>query len=164
MNAVYAVTGTTAHSYNVTNLNFYLPSGYTYTKGSKWDVLLVLAPSATTQATSALCSATYTTTGTSSDYGWHSLSVTGCGTLSASTAFWVGVTENEPGPIGQGFYNCGGSCSGGVPASNTGTLAYSAALVNYGVYKNMSTTMYPTTAPGETGYQPAQYATLTAVN
>ncbi len=162
MNSIYAVTGTAANGYNVTTLNFYLPSGYTYTAGSKWDAVLVLAPTPTTQATSALCSATYTTTGTSTDFGWHDLAVSGCGTLPKSTPYWVGVVENEDGPIGQGFSNCGGSCSGGVPSSNTGTYPYAAALVNYGVYKGMSTLMYPTTEAGSTGYQPSQYATLTA--
>jgi hypothetical protein len=161
MNAIYAVTGTAANGYNVATLNFYLPTGYNYTAGSKWDVLLVLAPGPTTQATSALCSATYTTTGTSTDFGWHALTVSGCGTLPMSTAYWVGVVENEAGPIGQGFWDCGGSCSGGVPSSNTGTFPYAAALVTYGVYKGMSTVMYPTTQPGSTGYQPSQYATLT---
>jgi hypothetical protein len=160
-NAIYAVTGTAANGYNVATLNFYLPSGYTYTAGSKWDVVLVLAPTPNTQATSALCSATYTTTGTSADFGWHSLAATGCGTLAMSTAYWLGVVENEPGPIGEGFSNCGGSCSGNIPTSNVGTFPYTTALVTYGVYKGMSTVMYPTTAPGLTGYQPSQYATLT---
>ena len=164
LNAVYAVTGAAAAGYNVTNLNFYLPSGYTYTAGSKWDVVLVLAPTPSTQATSALCSATYTTSGTSADTGWHLLNVTGCGVLPRSTAYWVGVVENEPGPIGQGFWDCGGSCNGGVPASSSGTYAYSFASVNYGVYKGMSTEMSPTMQPGKTGYQPSQYATLTTVN
>jgi len=163
MNAIYAVTGTATGGYNVTTLNFYLPSGYTYTAGSKWDAVLVLAPTPTTQATSALCSATYTTVGTSADFGWHALNVAGCGILPISTAYWVGVVENEPGPIGQGFSDCGGSCTGGVPTSNSGTFPYTAALVNYGVYKGMSTVMYPTTQPGDTGYQPSQYATLTTV-
>jgi len=163
MNAIYAVTGTAADGYNVATLNFYLPSGYTYTAGSKWDAVLVLAPTPTTQATSALCSATYTTVGTSADFGWHALNVTGCGILPMSTAYWVGVVENEPGPIGQGFSDCGGSCNGGVPKSNSGTFPYTAALVNYGVYTGMSTVMYPTTQPGDTGYQPSQYATLTTV-
>jgi hypothetical protein len=162
MNAIYAVTGTTTGGYNVSTLNFYLPSGYTYTAGSKWDVLLVLAPTLTTQASSALCSATYTTTGTSTDAGWHALTATGCGTLAKSTAYWVGVTENEAGPIGQGFSNCGGSCSGGAPTSNTGTYPYDVAFVNYGAYTGMSTVMYAATAPGSTGYQPSQYATMTA--
>ena len=56
MNAIYAVAGTAANGYTVSTLNFYLPSGYTYTKGSKWDVLLVLAPTPNTEASSALCS------------------------------------------------------------------------------------------------------------
>jgi hypothetical protein len=64
MNAIYAVTGTVANGYNVSTLNFYSPSGYTYTKGAKWDVVLVLAPNPTTQATQHT---TYTTVGTSAD-------------------------------------------------------------------------------------------------
>jgi hypothetical protein len=163
MNALYAVTGTAANGYTVSTLSFYLPSGYTYKRGSKWDVLLVLAPTPTTQASSALCHATYTTLGTSADVGWHSLNVTGCGTLAASTAYWIGLTENEAGPIGEGFSNCGGSCTGGVPTSNIGTYPYEFAFVTYGVYTGMSTVMYPTTSPGTTAYQPSQYATMTAV-
>jgi hypothetical protein len=114
MNAIYAVTGTAAGGYNVTTLNFYLSSGYTYTAGSKWDVVLVLAPTPTTQATSALRSTTYTTVGTSADTGWRLLNVAECGILPMSTPYWVGVVENEPGPIGQGYSNCGCSCAGGV--------------------------------------------------
>lgn len=157
-NATYAVTDAVQHK--VQACTFYLPSGVTYTAGSKWDCGLILAPTALTQATSWLCVNTYTTTGTSGDYGWHTVSLGTCGILPAHTAYWVGVNTNETGPISEGFSTCGGSpCTGSAPTSGNGTYPCAYASATHGIYTGMSPTM--TLGCGSTGVQASQYATLT---
>jgi hypothetical protein len=165
-NANYAVipAGTTS---TVTSCSFYLPTGYTYTAGSKWDCMLTAAPTSTTQAASTLCQYTYTTAGTSADVGWHTGSLTGCGTLgsaSVAKAYWIGVNTNESGPIGAGTYGCGsstttGNCTGGVPTSNVGTNKCSYLSQNYGSYVGNGTSM--TAGCSNTTSQLAAYVTLT---
>lgn len=160
INSTYAMTGSAVS--NVSSCSFYLPTGYTYATGSKWDCGVILAPTATTQASSWLCHSTYTTLGTSADVGWHTLPLTGCGNLPASTGYWVGVNTNESGPIGEGAWNCGSSCNGSAPSSGNGTYHYWYVSATYGVYTGMSTTMQPATAT--VNLQSSQYATLTGPN
>jgi hypothetical protein len=165
--APYAVSPPTASSVSFFNLN--LPTGFTYPAGSLYDVILVLAPTPTTQATSAVCSGTYVGTGTSSDVGWHQFSPngSGCGTLPASTAYWIGTVTNQGGPIGLGFWDCNGGsagCAGSAPTSGNGTYPFFAASVNYGTYTAMPTAMNATTASGGTGLQVSLFATLSTPN
>lgn len=159
INATYAVTGAVPAGYPVTSCSFYLPAGTTYTAGSKWDCGLVLAPSATTQATSWLCHATYTTLGTTADVGWHTLNIVNCGTLPPSTAYWISVDTNEAGSPGQGFWNCGSSCTGSAPTSGNGTYPCRYISASYGVYTGMGTAM--NAGCGAAGLQASQYVTLT---
>lgn len=158
INATYAVAGTNTAGYKVQSCTFYLPTGTLHVAGSKWDCGLIPAPSASTQSPNWLCWSTYTTTGTTSDYGWHSLSLPTCGVLPPSSAYWVGVVTNEPGRPGQGFSTCGGgACNGAVPTVGIGTYPYRFISATYGVYVGMGTAMNATTQPG---LQSSQYVTL----
>lgn len=160
INATYAVTGTSPAI--VSNCNFYLPTGTTYAAGSKWDCGLILAPTPTTQASSWLCHATYTTLGTSADVGFHSLAISGCGTLPASTGYWIAVDTNETSPSqpGQGFWNCGSSCTGSAPTLNNGTYACRYISATYGVYTGMQTTMAGICGSVSPQVQASQYVTV----
>jgi hypothetical protein len=165
--ATYAVSPPTASS--VSFFNLYLPTGFTYPAGSLYDVILVLAPTSTTQSSTALCSGTYVATGTSSDVGWHQFGPngSGCGTLPASTAYWIGTVTNQGGPIGLGFWDCNGGsagCNGSAPTSGNGTYPFYFVSVNYGTYTGMPTAMIASTAPGGTGLQASLFATLSTPN
>lgn len=169
VNSQYVVipAGTTT---TISSCSIYLPTGYTYTAGGKYDCLLTPAPSALTQSSSVLCFATYTTQGTAADVGWHQLPVSGCGTVgSASSAigYQIGVSENLSGPIGMGFYGCGaasgastGNCTGPIPTSGVGTYQCAYALQNYGVYVGNTTTLTSGCGP-KSGVQLAAYFSLT---
>lgn len=162
INATYAVSGTNAGGYTVASCSFYLPTGTTYAVGSKWDCGIVLAPTPTTQASAWLCHSTYSTLGNTGDVGWHTLPITGCGTLTASTAYWISVITNETSPSnpGEGFWNCGSSCTGIAPTLGNGTYPCSFVSVSYGVYTGMKTAM--TLGCGGPGLQGSQYVTLNA--
>lgn len=158
INATYAVID--ANQHKVQACTFYLPTGSTYTAGSKWDCGLIPAPTATTQSSSWLCWNTYVTTGTSADYGWHTVTLNTCGILPAHTAYWVGVSTNEAGPIGEGYSLCGGvACTGSAPTVGNGTYPCFYVSASYGVYTGMGTAM--SSGCGLPGVQGSQYATLT---
>lgn len=163
--ATYAISPATVS--NVSYLNFYLASGTALVAGNKYDVILTLAPTATTQSAATLCTATYTTLGTTADYGWHQIAPngSGCGSLPATTGYWIGTVTNAAGPAGLGFYDCAGGtagCTGGAPTTpGPGTYHFWIASVNYGVYTNMPAAMINPLQSGQTGYQASAYATLT---
>jgi sugar lactone lactonase YvrE len=159
INATYAVTDVNAHGYTVSSCSFYQPTG-TVTKGAKMDCGLVRAPTPTTQASSWLCHATYTNPTKNGAGAWITVTLSGCGTLPASTAYWVATDSNDPiAGFPYGDWNCGGACSGSVPTIGTGTYPYYYIAATYGTYTGMATAMTNSGA----GYQASQYTTLTAV-
>lgn len=156
MNTQYIFTGTATAGYGVNSCSFYLPAG-TQTSGAFWDCVLTKATSSTTQQATALCSGRYTTTGTSSPAAWITVNLSGCRTIAPSTGYWLGVTTNQPGPVPQGFNDCGGTCSGAAPTTvGVGTYAYYFVTVpTFGDYSNQSLTM-----AGQGNAQSSQYLTL----
>jgi len=155
INATYAVTGSNAHGYTVSSCSFYQPTG-TVTSGAKIDCGLILAPTATTKSSSWLCHATYTNPGSSGAGAWITVSLSGCGTLPAGTAYWIATDSNDTHTgFPYGFWNCGSSCNGSAPTVGTGTYPYRYSSATYGVYTGMSSSM--TASPGT---QAAQFVTL----
>lgn len=166
--ATYAISPATPS--NVSYLNFYIAplSPPALVAGNQYDVILTMAPTATTQSATATCTATYTTLGTTADYGWHQLSPngTGCGSIPGNTGYWVGTVIKNAGPEGLGFYDCGSAtngCNGGAPTGpGPGTYHFWIASVNYGQYSSMTTTMVNPVQPGAVALQASAYATLTS--
>ncbi len=158
INATYAVTGSNAHGYTVTSCSFYQPTG-TVTSGAKIDCGVVLAPTPTTQSSSWLCHGTYTNPSSHGAGAWITVSLSGCGTLAARTAYWIATDSNDTHPaFPYGFYNCGGSCNGSAPTVGTGTYGYRYIIVTYGQYTGMGTAML---AGGNE--QASQFVSLTVV-
>ena len=77
-----------------------------------------------------VCHAAYTETGSESGFVTISLSGAGCGTLSATTTYFV-FSNTDDSAISMGGYNCGSSCAGAFPSS---TFAGQYAGVTYGTY------------------------------
>lgn len=157
--STYAVTGSFTSTVASCSINL---EG-SHTAGALWDCILTLG-TATTQNAASLCHATYTAVGTAADAGWHTLPITGCGTLVANQGYWVGRNTNEAGATSIGTWDCANGatgCAGAAPTVANGTYPYRSVSATYGVYTGVGTTMSPTTAPGGTGYQQAQYVTLT---
>jgi hypothetical protein len=156
-NLVYAVTPATGGPFVVGNCHFFLPTG-TVTNAKGWDCGIVLAPTSTTEATNALCHGTYTTTSTTAPNAFVATTGSTCPNLPNSTAYWVFVNTNDPiVGVGFGFYNCGGSCSGGVPTVGNGTYGYRWLALTHGSYTGMPSA---TTAGGTV--QPSQYFDITS--
>ena len=156
INATYAVTGNDSGGYPVTSCSFYQPSG-TVTAGAKMDCGLILAPTPTTKSSSWLCHATYTNPGPSGAGGWITLALSGCGTLPATTGYWVATDSNDPiQGFPYGFSNCGGSCNGSAPTVGNGTYPYRYIFATYGQYTGLSSSMTATTD----GHQASQFVTL----
>lgn len=164
--ATYAISPATPS--NVSYLNFYIAplSPPALVAGNQYDVILTMAPTATTQSIAATCTATYTTVGTTADYGWHQLPVTNCGSIPGNTGYWVGTVIKNAGPEGLGFYDCGSAtngCNGGAPTgAGPGTYHFWIASVNYGSYTNMTPTMVNPVQAGTVPLQASAYATLTS--
>jgi sugar lactone lactonase YvrE len=152
--ATYAVTGSDSGGYSVTSCSFYEPAG-TVTQGAKVDCGLIEAPTPSTQASSWLCHATYTNPTTSAPDGWITIPLTGCGTLPASTAYWIATDSNDTLHFPYGYWNCGSSCNGSAPTVGNGTYYQHYLAVPYGTYTGMPTT--PNPDPGE---QASQYVAL----
>lgn len=155
INSTYAVSPpipTTAST-----CTFYLPTG-TYPAGGKYDCGAILAPTPLTQASSWLCHSTYTTLGTAADVGFHTLAIN-C-SLAASTGYWIAVNTNIAGPTGQGFWDCGSSCTGSAPTSGNGTYPCYFISATYGVYTGMATTMGGKCGSPSPQVQASQYLTL----
>jgi sugar lactone lactonase YvrE len=158
INATYAVTGNALNGYTVSSCSFFQPTG-TVTSGAKIDCGLILAPTPTTKSSSWLCHATYTNPSNSGTGAWITVSLSGCGTLPAGTAYWIATDNNDTHPaFPYGFWNCGSSCNGSAPTVGTGTYPYRYSTATYGVYTGMSSSM--TASPG---LQASQYVSLTAV-
>jgi hypothetical protein len=158
INATYAATGNSFNGYTVSSCSFFQPTG-TVTQGAKIDCGLILAPTPTTKSSSWLCHATFTNPSNSGAGAWITVSLSGCGTLPAGTAYWVATDSNDTHPaFPYGFWNCGGSCNGSAPTVGTGTYPYRFIQATYGVYTGMSSAM--TASPG---IQASQYVGLTVV-
>ena len=156
INATYTVTGNDSGGYTVSSCSFYQPVG-TVTAGAKMDCGLILAPTPTTKSSSWLCHATYSNPGPSGAGGWITLSLSGCGTLPAGTAYWVATDSNDPIPgFPYGFSSCGGTCNGPAPTVGSGTYPYRYAAATYGQYTGLGTSMTASTG----GYQASQFVTL----
>lgn len=139
----YAVTGTNPGGYTVNScvINQF---GGSVTSGKMTDCAVISAPTATTEATSALCHGTWTNpSSTATTAG--TISMAGCGTLPAGTGYWICTNTNDTSnPAPYAGWNCGGSCSTTlVPASNNGTYAgaIQTTAVSYGTLSGFSTGM-----------------------
>jgi hypothetical protein len=158
INATYAVTGSNADGYTVSSCGFYQPTG-TVTQGAKIDCGLILAPTPGTKSSSWLCHATYTNPSSHGAGAWITVTLSGCGTLPASTAYWIATDSNDTHPaFPYGFWNCGSSCNGSAPAVGAGTYGYRYISAAYGQYTGMSTSML---AGGKV--QASQFVSVTAV-
>jgi hypothetical protein len=156
INATYTVTGSDSGGYTVTSCSFYQPPG-TVTTGAKMDCGLIVAPTPTTKSSSWLCHATYTNPGPSGAGGWVTIPLSGCGTLSPATGYWVATDSNDPIPgFPYGFSSCGSTCNGPAPTVGSGTYPYRYAAATYGRYTGLSTSMTAT----NDGYQASQFVTL----
>ncbi len=156
INEIYGVTGTSAGNYTPGNCHIILPAT-TWVAGKLWTCLLVLG-TPTTQNASALCSNSYTTTGTSWPGGDLIISMASCPALPPDQGYWVGSTTNQTtaNPV-QGFSNCNSSCSGAAPIFGSGTYAYRYVANTFGNYTSLPTTLK---ASGGT-QQVSQYIELT---
>ena len=91
-----ASRSSTGGPFTVGNCHFYLPAG-TVTSGKHYDCGIVRAPTSITEATSAICWGTYTTTSTTSPAAWVSVTPSGCPTLpSEHQAYWVFMDTDDP--------------------------------------------------------------------
>jgi hypothetical protein len=154
INMNYGVTGTAAGGYTPGTCYITLPG--ISTAGAHWDCVLTLAPTPTTQASSALCSARYTTTGTEGTQPTIAISMAPCPKLPADTAYWLGSTTDGSGAVPQGFTACGTGCTGIAPVYGSGTYPYYFQAVTFGTYTNMNTALVNTV-----NRQVSQYLTLT---
>lgn len=146
----------------VSSMNLYLPAG-SYPPSTPYDVIIVPALSSTTMASSAICSGGYTTTGTSTDVGWHAISPrgAGCGIIAANSCYWVGDVTTGSG-VGQGYSDCDNgtaSCNGAPPANGNGTYHFGFNSVTFGTYTNM-----PAALTFSGAYQASVYAALSTPN
>lgn len=157
LNSQYMVTGPSGAGYSVNSCTFFLAAG-TQTSGAHWDCGLVAAPTPTSQSTSYLCHATYTTSGTTSPNAFVTIPLTGCGTLPANSAYWLAMsTDQSSAP--EGFYDCGGAgCTGSAPSTGVGTYPCAYTGVTYGTYVGMNPTM--NLGCGSAGWQSSQYVSL----
>jgi len=151
-NSVYAISP--PYATTVGNCHFFLPTG-TITLGAHYDCLIITAPTATTEASALTCHATYTTTSTSAPNAFVSLPITGCGTIAASTPYWVATNTNDSSGPNFGFWNCGGSCGATAPTTyGTGTYSSYWVAINYGTYTGLPSSLSANT------YQVSQYVDL----
>jgi hypothetical protein len=158
INEIYGVTGTSPGSYTPGNCHIIIPATTNWVAGKIWTCLLVQG-TPTTQNASALCSNSYTMTGTSWPGGDIVISMAGCPALPPDQGYWVGSTTNQSqaSPV-QGFSNCGSSCSGASPTGGSGSYAYRYVANAFGSYTSLPTTL---SASGTPGQQVSQYIELT---
>ncbi len=158
INEIYGVTGTSPGNYAPGNCHIIIPPTTNWTAGKLWTCLLVLG-TPTTQSAAALCSNTYTMTGTSWPGGDIVISMASCPALQPDQGYWVGSTTNQTSANpAQGFSNCNSSCSGASPVFGSGTYAYRYVTNTFGNYTNLPTTL---NASGSPGQQISQYVELT---
>ena len=158
INEIYGVTGTSPGSYTPGNCHIIIPATTNWVAGKLWTCLLVLG-TPTTQNASALCSNSYTTTGTSWPGGDIIISMASCPALAPDQGYWVGSTtsQTQANPV-QGFSNCNSSCSGAAPVFGSGTYPYRYVANAFGNYTALPTTL---SASGSPGQQVSQYIELT---
>ncbi|MGB8534814.1 MAG: hypothetical protein WCD57_00250 [Acidobacteriaceae bacterium] len=158
INEIYGVTGSSASGYTPGNCHITIPATTNWQSGKLWTCLLVLG-TPTTQNASALCSNSYTTTGTSWPGGDIVISMASCPALPPDQGYWVGSTtsQTQASPT-QGFSNCNSSCSGGAPLVGSGTYPYRYVGNPFGSYTNLPTTLSLSGSPGQ---QVSQYIDLT---
>lgn len=149
---LYTKTSANSGGYSVLSASIYVGTGGT--SGDHIDVGLVTAPTATTQGSSWLCHGTYTET-SSAPNGWVSVALTGCGTLSPNTFYWIVYDTNDAG-VQIGRYNCSSSCSGAAGTSSYGGFSVAAT---YGTYTGMTTTL-----SGPAATQGAIFITLQGIS
>lgn len=138
-NGIYAVTGTAASGYTVTGCTINQGTA-PVTNGSHTACVLNAATSPTTIAANSLCSGFYTNTGTTGVSA--QITMTGCPTLTPSTAYVISTITDDPlMPSALGFNDCGSTCTGGVPTLGVGTQASFYFAGTYGQYTGMTTTM-----------------------
>jgi hypothetical protein len=118
--------------------------------------VLTLAPTPATQASSAVCSGRYTTTGTEGSSPTIAISMASCPKLPADTAYWLASITDGSGAVPQGFTSCGSGCAGMAPAFGSGTYPYAFQANPFGNYTNMNTSVISTA-----NRQVSQYLTLT---
>jgi hypothetical protein len=137
-NDVYAVTGSSSGGYTVNAGTVCIAPGMV-TPSAKTDIGINTAPTATTEGATALCHATYTNTSSTSP-GCVTVPLSGCGTLSPNTPYWLWTITNDPiqgSPLY--FSNCGGTCNGSAPTSaGVGTYGGFYLHGTYGTYTGMS--------------------------
>ncbi|MGC2661451.1 MAG: hypothetical protein WA324_26150, partial [Bryobacteraceae bacterium] len=156
INEIYGVTGTSAGNYTPGNCHIILPAT-TWVAGNLWTCLLVMG-TPTTQNASALCSNSYTTTGTSWPGGDLIISMASCPALPPDQGYWVGSTTNQTtANPAQGFSNCNSACSGAPPVFGSGTYAYRYVANTFGNYTSLPTTLTPSAGT----QQVSQYIELT---
>jgi hypothetical protein len=159
MNTQYMVTGASTGGYTVNSCSIYIPTG-TQASGAYWDCVLNQATSPTGQNANALCSARYTTSSTTGPGAWVTVNMTGCGTLPPNTAYWLGTATNQGGPVAEGFYDCGSTCTGSAPTSGVGTYPCYSEALTFGTYTGMSTTL--TAGCGPLNAQVSHYLNLSS--
>ena len=136
-NDVYAATGSDPAGYTVAAGTVCIAPG-TVTLHKHTDIGINTAPTPTTEGATALCHGTFTNTSTSYP-GCVSVPLTGCGTLSPNTAYWIWTITDDPGaPSPLYFSNCGGSCTGSAPTVCVGTYGGFYLHGTYGTYAGMS--------------------------
>jgi hypothetical protein len=157
-NDVYAVTGSSSGGYTVNAGTVCIAPG-TVTQGKQTDIGINTAPTATTEGATALCHATYTNNSTTSP-GCVTVPLSGCGTLSPNTPYWLWTITNDPiqgSPLY--FSNCGGTCNGSAPTSaGVGTYGGFYLHGTYGTYTGMSSAF---TGGPQTFGQPSVSLSLT---
>lgn len=152
-----AFTATGSGGYTVSSGNVCLTNGVV-TPGASTDVIIGRATSPTGQSATELCHGTWTNTSSSTGPGCVTVAMSGCPTLTSSTAYWVETVTNDPlttSPLAG--WNCGGACSlTPVPTAGNGTYTnFFGSLTYGGPY-----TALPTTLTGGTS-QPSVWLNLT---
>lgn len=159
-NWVYAVTSTASGGYTVQSCSMNITAGAIVTGSASTDCVVALAPTSTTIASTPICHGTYSNGGNTSGPGVVTVPMTGCGTLTPSTAYWIGVITNDPlGPSPYAFWDCGGGCHPTpVPTVNNGTYNGFFGGGTYGNYSNLNASAFQTSG---TQLQPTASLNLT---
>lgn len=110
------------------------------TNGGAVDVGIVAAPSATTQAGSVTCHMAWTEGTQTNQFVTRTL--TGCGSLSANTAYWLYVNTSDSAFV-VGKNACSGTCTGGAGSGQYGACA---VAETFGTTTGLTTTF--TSCPG----------------
>jgi hypothetical protein len=140
-NSVYSISPPYATTVGLGHL--FLPTD-TITSGANYDLLIIAAPTATTEASSPICKGTYTAPSSTSPNAFVNVTMSGCGTIAANTPYWIAGVTNDPSGPNYGFWNCGGSsCTGSAPTTyGTGTYpSYWVCGLTYGTYTGLPSSL-----------------------